>query len=216
MYRAGGHQLKAVEAIRAAEEAFGDLPVPPLLVGYLDDARAIGQPGAPGSAMATGLDPVAAEANGAGTLRTQVTLAAAAALAAAKDTSGALKQLAPGLGAAAPQRFRLPFVSAGEPMRNLLEQAVSAGTAESVFAVDLLNRMASPSARAGFRSSLPLTERERNVLRYLATALTAKEIAQNLYVSVNTVKTHMRSIYQKLGVDGRRDAVRYAQEFALL
>ena len=61
-----------------------------------------------------------------------------------------------------------------------------------------------------------LTERERSVLAYLATRMTAAEIAVELYLSVNTVKTHLAAIYRKLGASGRRDAVRRARELELL
>jgi LuxR family maltose regulon positive regulatory protein len=62
----------------------------------------------------------------------------------------------------------------------------------------------------------PLSERERVVLRYLPTMLTFEEIGSQLYISVNTTKSHVRSIYRKLGVAGRRDAVRRARQLRLL
>ena len=61
-----------------------------------------------------------------------------------------------------------------------------------------------------------LSERELEVLRYLPTMLTASEIAAELYVSVNTIKAHMRSIYAKLGVSRRQDAVVLAFERGIL
>ena len=61
-----------------------------------------------------------------------------------------------------------------------------------------------------------LTEREQVVLRYLASTLSNAEIAAQLYLSVNTVKTHQRMVYRKLGADGRRDAVRRAKQLRLL
>jgi LuxR family transcriptional regulator, maltose regulon positive regulatory protein len=54
------------------------------------------------------------------------------------------------------------------------------------------------------------------VLRYLASSLSNAEIAAELYVSVNTVKSHQRTLYRKLAADGRRDAVRRARELHLL
>jgi LuxR family transcriptional regulator, maltose regulon positive regulatory protein len=57
-----------------------------------------------------------------------------------------------------------------------------------------------------------LTEREATILRLLATELSKREIANELFVSVNTVKTHTRAIYRKLGVSSRRDATRRARE----
>ena len=61
-----------------------------------------------------------------------------------------------------------------------------------------------------------LSAREREVLRYLATMLTASEIAAELYVSVNTIKAHSRSIYRKLGASRRQVAVVRAYEYGLL
>jgi LuxR family transcriptional regulator, maltose regulon positive regulatory protein len=55
-----------------------------------------------------------------------------------------------------------------------------------------------------------LTPREQQVLRYLATSLSMREIARTLYVSPNTLKCHTRSIYRKLGVNGRHAAARLA------
>lgn len=62
----------------------------------------------------------------------------------------------------------------------------------------------------------PLSDRERDVLRYLPSVLTASEIAVDLNISVNTVKAHMRSIYRKLGAARRREAVVRAHQTGLL
>ena len=62
----------------------------------------------------------------------------------------------------------------------------------------------------------PLTSRELTVLRYLQSMMSTAEIAEVLYLSVNTVKTHLKSIYRKLGTGRRRDAVERARELQLL
>lgn len=62
----------------------------------------------------------------------------------------------------------------------------------------------------------PLTERERELLPYLPTRLTNAEIAEELYISLNTVKSHLRHIYWKLSVDNRDAAVQRATELGLL
>ncbi len=62
----------------------------------------------------------------------------------------------------------------------------------------------------------PLSGREQAVLSYLPTMLTTAEIAKEMFVSVNTVKTHLKSIYRKLGVARRRDAVQRARALHLL
>ncbi|KLL09716.1 helix-turn-helix domain-containing protein, partial [Protofrankia coriariae] len=62
----------------------------------------------------------------------------------------------------------------------------------------------------------PLSGREQTVLSYLPTMLTTAEIASEMFVSVNTVKTHLKSIYRKLDVARRRDAVHRARALHLL
>ena len=62
----------------------------------------------------------------------------------------------------------------------------------------------------------PLSERELEVLRLLGTELSGPEIADRLSVSLNTVRTHTKNIYGKLGVNSRRMAVRRAEELGLV
>jgi LuxR family maltose regulon positive regulatory protein len=61
----------------------------------------------------------------------------------------------------------------------------------------------------------PLTDRELVVLRYLESRLTTSEIGSELYVSVNTVRTHAKAVYRKLGVGSRRDAVAEARRLGI-
>lgn len=61
-----------------------------------------------------------------------------------------------------------------------------------------------------------LSDREIAVLRYLPSKLSQREIASELYVSLNTVKTHCKAIYRKLAVDGRKPAVQAARDHGLL
>ena len=72
-----------------------------------------------------------------------------------------------------------------------------------------------PSRAAAFHVDA-LTDRETEVLRLLSTELSGPEIARELYLSVNTVKTHTRRIYDKLGAHSRYEAVERAQELGLL
>jgi LuxR family transcriptional regulator, maltose regulon positive regulatory protein len=62
----------------------------------------------------------------------------------------------------------------------------------------------------------PLRESEIRILRYLPTNLSAPEIAQELFLSPNTVKTHIRHLYDKLGTHRRTDAVERARALGLL
>ncbi|WP_146064836.1 response regulator transcription factor, partial [Streptomyces sp. SM1] len=61
-----------------------------------------------------------------------------------------------------------------------------------------------------------LSGRECDVLRRLALAMSTDEIAADLYLSVNTVKTHLKSVYRKLSVNRRNEAVRRARDLGLL
>jgi LuxR family transcriptional regulator, maltose regulon positive regulatory protein len=81
-----------------------------------------------------------------------------------------------------------------------------------------LNVLSGSGAREGSppRLTEPLSESEIRVLRYLPTKLSAPEIADELYLSVNTVKTHMRHLYDKLGVHRRHEAVEQARALGLL
>jgi LuxR family transcriptional regulator, maltose regulon positive regulatory protein len=62
----------------------------------------------------------------------------------------------------------------------------------------------------------PLSESELRVLRYLPTNLRGPEIASELFVSLNTIRAHMRNVYAKLGVHSRAGAVERARELGLL
>ena len=62
----------------------------------------------------------------------------------------------------------------------------------------------------------PLTAREETVLRFLGGTLSLREIGQALYVSQNTIKSHTRAIYQKLGVSNRHNAIKRSRELGIL
>jgi LuxR family maltose regulon positive regulatory protein len=77
---------------------------------------------------------------------------------------------------------------------------------------------ASTEQRTGRQAALvePLSDRELDVLRLLGTDLDGPDIARALSVSLNTMRTHTRNVYAKLGVTSRRAAVRQAQHLNLL
>jgi LuxR family maltose regulon positive regulatory protein len=72
----------------------------------------------------------------------------------------------------------------------------------------------SPADQSGLIE--PLSERELEVLQYLADGHTNREIADQLYISLNTVKVHTRNIYGKLSVNNRTQAVSRAGELGLI
>ena len=60
-----------------------------------------------------------------------------------------------------------------------------------------------------------MSRRELEVARYLPTPLSSAEIAGRLYISLNTLKTHLRTIYCKLGATNRREAIQRAEELGI-
>ena len=91
------------------------------------------------------------------------------------------------------------------------------GTGYEQWALTLLDRIESrrPTA-AGAAPTERLSGRERTVLQYMDTLMSVSEISRELYVSTNTIKTHIKHIYRKLGVSRRRDAVERARALHLL
>ncbi|MET8199532.1 LuxR C-terminal-related transcriptional regulator [Micromonospora taraxaci] len=121
---------------------------------------------------------------------------------------------------AGPQGCRRVFTRAAPPVRDLLAAHLDAGTAHFTLVSDLVRGASTSTARptAAPRGVLdePLTERELTILRYLQSILSNVEIASELSLSVNTVKTHVRNIYRKLDATRRREAVRRARELRLI
>ncbi|SNS51962.1 LuxR C-terminal-related transcriptional regulator [Rhodococcoides kyotonense] len=117
---------------------------------------------------------------------------------------------------AEPERILRPFAEAGQNVRDVLTRNHGRfGRLES-FADEA--RAAIPAGRADTapRSSTSLTPRELELLRELPSWRTAEQIASDHFVSVNTIKTHLRGIYRKLEVRSRRDAIAAAHELGLL
>jgi LuxR family transcriptional regulator, maltose regulon positive regulatory protein len=122
------------------------------------------------------------------------------------------------LGLAEPDRLVLPFAMTGS--RELLETLPRHETAHAALLTGILDVLHGSSlAATGQSPSLPaeeLSPSELRVLRYLPTNLSRPEIASELSVSLNTVSTHVRSIYAKLQVRDRSSAVQRARELLLL
>jgi LuxR family transcriptional regulator, maltose regulon positive regulatory protein len=114
--------------------------------------------------------------------------------------------------------LRRSFLDAGAPARSLLARYRQRVPASWSYLDELLQASAESAQVTVPAPKLieHLTERECTVLRYLPSLMTYEEIAADLYVSLNTVKTHAYGIFRKLGVTGRRQAVRSARELHLL
>lgn len=141
-----------------------------------------------------------------------------------QDTGRALEMMTNALDVAH-EELRLPFILARDAFGELLARHPAlasrwpgppgAGSPGAVATVPAQGVRGLP-VQDTRRLTVQLTQREESVLAYLPTSMTVAEVADELYVSVNTVKTHLAAIYRKLGVSGRREAVRRAREVELL
>ena len=146
-----------------------------------------------------------------------------------RDFEGAVGTLERALSLAETEGYVWVFAREGRPMASLLEIVVKQPR-RSAYGRRLLDACASDEAAApadqasrGGRTAPtpgglvdPLSARELEVLRLLATTLDGPGIARHLVVSLNTLRTHTKNIYAKLGVNSRRAALRRAQELDLL
>jgi LuxR family maltose regulon positive regulatory protein len=132
--------------------------------------------------------------------------------------SPALTSISSAIDLAQAEGIRRPFLQIGGRVSEMLKRYQHLGGRHEAFVADLLSDLTPtrPDAEGGSVLIEHLTERELIVLRYLPTMLKAGEIASDLYVSVNTVKAHLRSMYRKLGVTNRREAVERARTVGLL
>ncbi len=133
------------------------------------------------------------------------------------DAAAALLSLERAVTLAEPEGYVRVFVDEGPPVAALLKEAANRGTATDYVQL-LLTALGETEARPSGAPGLiePLSGRELDVLRLLRTDLGGPDIARELMVSLNTVRTHTKNIYSKLGVNNRRAAVRRAEELALL
>jgi LuxR family maltose regulon positive regulatory protein len=159
----------------------------------------------------------AAQAGGRRGVEIEVLVLRALAAQRAGHTVDALEGLVRAVALAEPEGYLRVFADEGEPLAHLV-----AALAKRSGATRYLRRL---QAAAGAAASVPpaadglvdpLSERELEVLRLLATDLSGPDIARHLVVSLNTVRTHTKNIYAKLGATSRREAVRRAGELGLL
>jgi ATP/maltotriose-dependent transcriptional regulator MalT len=148
------------------------------------------------------------------------------AMQAREDIPGALDRLNRALSLARPERYVRTFLDEGEPMQALLRRVTGD---HRRYASSLLNvpgaghdrvpasiESAGPSRPAGVTLIEPLSRRELELVPLLAEGLSNQEVARKAYISPDTVKVHLRHIYQKLGVKNRAQATSRARELGLL
>jgi len=135
-----------------------------------------------------------------------------------RDPGAASRALERALDLAEPGGLLFPFLL--HPAPELLQRHSRLRTTHASLISDILNLLAgqTPTARPSEVTPLqePLSESELRVLRYLPTNLRGPEIAAELFVSPNTIRSHLRNVYAKLGVHSRADAVNRARELGLL
>ena len=135
---------------------------------------------------------------------------------AAGDAAGAIASLTEALRQAEPEGQQAVFVAEGPAMGRLLHVAARQG-APRAFVRRLLDDLRHDAGRPRVRRDLvePLSDRERDVLHLLRSALTGPQVARELGMSVHTLRSHTKSIYAKLDVHGRREAVARADALDL-
>ena len=142
----------------------------------------------------------------------------ALATAAQDDLNGALAALDEALSLAETEGFVRSFVDEGEPIAKLLRRALSRSSVPS-YAARLLAAFDKEPQPNRFSQDIlvePLTAREMDVLRLIVAGLSNPEIADELFIAISTVKSHVNHIYGKLGVSNRVEAVTQAQALGLV
>ncbi len=138
------------------------------------------------------------------------------------DAAHGRRSLGRALQLAKPEQIRLPFAMARSWLRPVFRRDPDlARSYQQLLEPDLVRPVSAPSDTPAASNEPPLvvdrlSEREREVLRLLAGMLSTAEIAAEMYISVNTVKTHLKSIYRKLSADHRGEAVRRARQLHLI
>jgi LuxR family transcriptional regulator, maltose regulon positive regulatory protein len=209
--------LAASGELEAAEAALADVRGEPWLAVGLTDAKLRLAQGEPADALAI-LEVADTQFESHAGMTVERAVLEAVARDELDEPQRAVAALEQALELAEATRHRGPFLEAGRRMDAMLRRQIRQGTAHRALVGDLLDRLAdrAPAARNAAPLLEPLSRREEAILRYLPTALSNREIAAELFVTTNTVKTHLRSIYRKLDVARRRDAVDRGRELRLL
>jgi LuxR family maltose regulon positive regulatory protein len=155
------------------------------------------------------------------TLQEQISglLIAAAAQRRLGSTDEAAGLLEQALTLAEPDGAYRAFLDGGAAVRSAMTVLIPPTSRHAGFAGRILERFDAQAPRPAGPAdavSVPLTDSERAVLRFLPSHMTNEEISQALFLSINTVKTHLRSAYRKLGVSSRREAIARGRRLGLL
>jgi LuxR family maltose regulon positive regulatory protein len=134
------------------------------------------------------------------------------------DAAERHRRLQAALALAERRRYVRPLLDGGGPIRSLLETGLRGSLDDRVraFVRERLLPELPPAARRPPPGDLGLTPREREILAHLARGLTNKELARTLFVSENTVKTHLKHVFAKLDVSTRTAAVQRGRRLGLL
>ncbi|MFL7794468.1 MAG: LuxR C-terminal-related transcriptional regulator [Anaerolineae bacterium] len=148
----------------------------------------------------------------------EILLLQALALQVEENWDQAVFTLGRALSLAEPEGYVRTFLDKGEPLARLLRRALSAGIAPNYVARLLATFGEEASSLSPAMDALvePLTEREIDVLRLIVAGLSNAEIAEELFVAVSTVKSHVNHIYGKLGVGNRIQAAEHARSLGLV
>jgi LuxR family maltose regulon positive regulatory protein len=135
-----------------------------------------------------------------------------------RDDHRALGSLREALALAGPQDLRRPFLGLDDQRVTALLRHLDRLGEGTPFGDTLLGLLDPGAGGRRSTSTLPepLTDREMVVLSHMAHLQTNEEIADSLFVSVNTVKAHARAVYRKLAVSNRREAVNRARSLGLI
>jgi LuxR family maltose regulon positive regulatory protein len=139
------------------------------------------------------------------------------------ETDQAISSLAEALSLAEPEGYIRSFVDEGESMKRLLCQAMQKHI-HPEYITQLLNAFLPPLTKSTIKDSdrmvlqlfEPLSDREVEILVLISDGLSNREIAQQLYLSLSTVKVHTHNIYGKLGVNSRTQAITRARALGIL
>ena len=159
----------------------------------------------------------AAAAGGRGRSLVDLHILAALVHRARHEPPAALEALRRAIALAEPENIRRPFMDDGEALGGLFRQLGKRETSSAFVRSIVAGGSSAAATVTSDHPDLiePLSEREVDVLRLLRTDLSGPEIADELAVSLNTLRTHTKNIFEKLGVNSRRAAVRRAEELQL-